>query len=99
MTDLIDRAAAIAACEAVQTQWANSHAGPLPAAHCVYEIKALPAAVAACEWCEDDNGLWHTGCGHLFFFDTDGPVENKQKFCGYCGKPMVSVSDPSVCWN
>lgn len=38
-----------------------------------------------CAWTEDDDGVWQTGCGNAFFFDTDGPIENKQKFCGYCG--------------
>lgn len=46
-------------------------------------LSATPAK--SCEWTEDADGIWHTGCGHTFFFDTDGPVENKQKFCGYCG--------------
>lgn len=39
-----------------------------------------------CAWIEDDDAIWHTACGHSFFFDTDGPVENKLEYCCYCGK-------------
>jgi len=48
------------------------------------------AADRQCEWCEDDDGVWHTGCGHAFWFDSDGPVENLQKFCGYCGGNLIA---------
>lgn len=39
-----------------------------------------------CEWVEDEDAIWHTACGHSFFFDTDGPAENKLEYCCYCGK-------------
>lgn len=60
-------------------------------------LSAPPAApapadlVATCEWSEDANGEWHTGCGTLFFFDTDGPTEHKFGWCYHCGKPLAPV--------
>jgi nuclear transport factor 2 (NTF2) superfamily protein len=38
-----------------------------------------------CEWHEDSDGIWHTACGNAFQFTTDGPIENRMKFCCYCG--------------
>lgn len=56
-------------------------------------LRAAPPAdlVATCEWSEDANGEWHTGCGTLFVFDTDGPTENKFGWCYHCGKPLAPV--------
>ncbi len=41
-----------------------------------------------CIWKLEDEeyALWQTECGHLHSFTVDGPVENKHKFCPYCGK-------------
>lgn len=52
----------------------------------------LPAGQEArgCDWTEDEDGNWHTGCGEMFVFTTDGPVENKMRFCPYCGKALVT---------
>ena len=49
-----------------------------------------------CDWREDDDGIWHTGCGTSFFFDTDGPAENKFNFCYHCGAKLrpVPASSP-----
>jgi hypothetical protein len=48
---------------------------------------------ATCVWslADDDASHWETGCGHAFSFNEDGPVENQQKFCGYCGGTLVPV--------
>ena len=58
--------------------------------------KALPSEPGTgtpdCEWREDDDGVWFTGCDHAFWFDVDGPVENLQKFCGYCGGNLVALA-------
>lgn len=56
-------------------------------------LRAAPPAdlVATCEWSEDANGEWHTGCGTLFVFDTDGPTEHKFGWCYHCGKPLAPV--------
>lgn len=45
----------------------------------------------ACEWKEDEDGNWDTGCGNTFSFDEGGPEENKSKFCCYCGKGVKAV--------
>lgn len=50
-----------------------------------------------CCWEADEDAVYQTTCGHAFFFDTDGPVENQFKFCGYCGgalkaKPVAMSS-------
>jgi len=41
-----------------------------------------------CRWTVDDEGVWDTGCGEKYEFFTDGPVENQQRFCGYCGRRL-----------
>lgn len=46
-----------------------------------------------CQWGDDEEGIWNTGCGELFQFDADGPRENGFKFCPYCGKELCEVSD------
>lgn len=48
---------------------------------------------ATCEWREDDDCIWHTGCGQYWHFDDGGaPTDHKQRFCGYCGKPLTAVA-------
>lgn len=45
-----------------------------------------------CEWHPDDDGVFHTGCGHAFYFDSGGgPAEHGQQFCGYCGGSLSVV--------
>ncbi len=46
---------------------------------------------AVCEWylADEDDSVWETTCKHVFLFTTDGPTENKFKFCCYCGKPLT----------
>ncbi len=47
-----------------------------------------------CKWVEvDEDGRWATDCDHEFEFTSDGPSENKFKWCPYCGKPLVPVPD------
>lgn len=41
-----------------------------------------------CHWCENDTA-WETSCGELFIFTTDGPRENKFKYCSYCGGRLM----------
>jgi hypothetical protein len=64
-------------------------------------IRAAEAALAAafavaptyCRWTYDVyDGSWNTGCGHAFTFNDGGPVENSQKFCGYCGGKLLAKS-------
>ena len=41
-----------------------------------------------CEWSEDDDGVWETGCLNKFVFNDGGPPENDFEFCPYCGKQL-----------
>jgi hypothetical protein len=45
-----------------------------------------------CEWTEDDDGVWHTGCGNAHQFNDGTPAQNGQRFCGYCGSKLVPVA-------
>lgn len=47
-----------------------------------------------CAWVCDFEGIWQTDCGEAFVFEIGGPVENKLKFCGYCGKGLVESHAP-----
>ncbi len=42
-----------------------------------------------CTWTEDEEGNWDTACGEMHTFAWDGPIENKHRFCPYCGKPLL----------
>jgi len=39
-----------------------------------------------CKWQEDADGIYHTQCGEVWFFDTGTIKENKAKYCTYCGR-------------
>jgi len=39
-----------------------------------------------CEWKQDQDGNWDTGCKNAFIFTDGGPWENGFNFCPYCGK-------------
>ena len=45
-----------------------------------------------CEWREDDDGYWATSCGEMFALFTGRPVENRMRFCPYCGKGLIEVA-------
>lgn len=53
---------------------------------------ALYSKVGTCEWIEDGEGNWATGCAEIFAFNDSGPFENNQRFCGYCGKSLAPVA-------
>lgn len=44
-----------------------------------------------CNWREDEDNIWHTGCDDAFEFNANGPDENRCKFCLYCGKPIIAI--------
>lgn len=48
---------------------------------------ALAERDKPCVW-KDENEYWETNCGESFFFYDGTPVENKYKFCSYCGHPI-----------
>lgn len=39
---------------------------------------------AVCDWIQDYDGVWWTGCGEGQLLDGT-PRENKYKYCPYCG--------------
>lgn len=47
------------------------------------------APLKACEWKEDADGNWDTGCGSSFAIIDGTPEENKMAFCPYCGGQLV----------
>lgn len=42
-----------------------------------------------CAWTQDEDGTYHTDCGHAFEFTDGTPTENGILFCGYCGAPIL----------
>ena len=44
-----------------------------------------------CEWREDEDGNWGTGCDNIFVFIDGGPPENGFYFCPYCGEKLCVV--------
>lgn len=53
------------------------------------KMRELPQHDDSCHWQEDADGIWNTGCGHLFEFTADGPTENQFRFCPYCGGKIL----------
>ena len=45
-----------------------------------------------CEWKYSDSEYYfESSCKHLHIFMSDGPKENKYRFCPYCGKKIKVV--------
>lgn len=42
-----------------------------------------------CEWTEDSDGNWDTGCKNTFIFIEGTPKENNAIFCPYCGGQII----------
>jgi len=42
-----------------------------------------------CKWQQDSDGNWDTACGETFIFEDGSPSDNRQRFCGYCGAPII----------
>ena len=60
--------------------------------HCRDRELHIDNSDLGCEWHEDEAGNWTTACGHMFMFFTDGPGENKMRFCPYCSKPLTATA-------
>lgn len=50
--------------------------------------RIIPETSASCAWTEDEDGVWATACGESFVFTDGGPVENRARFCPYCGRSL-----------
>jgi len=49
---------------------------------------------SVCQWAyEGLDDYWATECGNAHTFITDGPTENKYKFCPYCSKELCVVPE------
>lgn len=46
-------------------------------------------AAEVCQWTQDSDGNWETGCANIHILIQGTPSENKMAFCCYCGKPLV----------
>lgn len=58
----------------------------------IAELRRLRGQTTPCEWREDADGNWWTSCDNIHAFITAGPVENRYKFCPYCGKPLTTTN-------
>lgn len=47
--------------------------------------------MSECKWTADEDGVWWTACGQGYVLNEGGPVENRLKYCGWCGQPLVEV--------
>lgn len=58
-------------------------------------------ASTECTWTEDDNGAWHSECGHLFETTDGGPAENNMRHCCFCGRALIgrrrNMTETSSC--
>ena len=41
-----------------------------------------------CNWTNDGEGNWETGCGNLFVIIDGTPTQNGMAYCCYCGKRL-----------
>ena len=59
-----------------------------PIRRLVWRVRGLDA----CEWAEDEDGVWDTGCGNAFVLDPYGtPAEHGMTYCPYCGREISTV--------
>ena len=59
------------------------------------QVKDLEAITPPCRWTLDliVGQAWETACGEAFCLEADGPVENKMKWCCYCGGKLELGND------
>lgn len=44
-----------------------------------------------CEWTQNEDGWWDTGCKRAFDIQDSGSLENSEfLFCPYCGAPIMA---------
>jgi len=50
-----------------------------------------------CEWKQqddwDNSANWDTSCGNIFVLMEGNPTDNSMKFCCYCGKELIHVTN------
>jgi hypothetical protein len=52
-------------------------------------IRSLPGDT--CQWTEDEDGNWDTGCGEKFIWTAGIPTDSGERFCFYCGKSLKVI--------
>lgn len=82
---------------------ADSYATPLDAVRAVIDWNVMVSLdprvnggkrlvdSTPCTWREDEDGSWDTDCGDCFVLISDGPSDNRMKFCCYCGQPITEI--------
>jgi hypothetical protein len=53
-------------------------------------MKSKPKHQSRCDWREDEDGNWNTGCGNKHVLLSGTPAHNGMKFCCYCGASLRS---------
>lgn len=47
----------------------------------------------ACQWREDDDGIWHSCESNAWVFEFGGtPAEHGMKFCPFCARPLEVIA-------
>ncbi len=61
------------------------------AAACLSGADALAREKQTCAWTEDEDGVWHTGCGTAWCSEVGGaPADHKMRFCYHCGVTLAA---------
>ena len=60
----------------------------------IQELYAVsqPSKTLECEWRDDGGDLWNSACGASWFFESGGPEDNEQNYCGKCGGKVAVFS-------
>ena len=60
-------------------------------AACLSGAEALAREKQTCAWTEDEDGVWHTGCGTAWCSEVGGaPADHKMRFCYHCGVTLAA---------
>lgn len=52
--------------------------------------RIIASPLATCDWEQDQDGYWQSGCGQEFeFLTVSGPADNAFAYCPFCGKPLT----------
>jgi hypothetical protein len=52
------------------------------------DMVSWSTATPVCEWKENSDGVWETGCTNMFEVTAGTPASNNMKFCCYCGEKL-----------
>lgn len=50
--------------------------------------RTKPISGPTCDWREDEDGNWDTGCGQKHVLLDGGPTDNHMRYCCYCGSRL-----------